>query len=236
MRACPQPNGGQAATDLRKTGDSGVPGSDEDMSMNLARSLRILLPALVAALALAHAGEAHAAGGRYRFDGGTAYQRSQVRGALAASSFKWNRVRATVTIYIEAGVMSHSTRGEIWLDADLLDSGRFAWATVQDEYAHQVDFFLLTPQMRATLQSALGAKAWCYENDAVQDHSDQGCERFTSMVPWAYWRSKDNAYEAGRVSSDGPGEIPGSARSPPSALDPTVSRVRRLWRCSQGPR
>jgi hypothetical protein len=162
--------------------------------MNLSRALRILLPCVVAALALAHTGTAEAAGGSYRFDGGTAYQRSQVRGALAASSFNWSRVRATITIHIQPGVTSHSTRGEIWLDADLLDSGRFGWATVQDEYAHQVDFFVLTPQMRAELQAALGAKAWCYEDGNALGHSEQGCERFTSMVPWAYWPSKDNAY------------------------------------------
>ncbi|MFY9578760.1 MAG: hypothetical protein WAQ33_05500 [Gaiellaceae bacterium] len=162
--------------------------------MNLLRALRIVLVSLVTALALAHAGTAQASGGTYRFDGGTAYQRSQVRGALEASSFNWSRVRAAITIHIRPGATTHSMRGEIWLDADLLDSGRFAWATVQDEYAHQIDFFLLTPQMRAELQAALGAKAWCYENAAVVDHSDQGCERFTSMVPWAYWQSKDNAY------------------------------------------
>jgi len=162
--------------------------------MNLLRALRIAFVSLVAALALAHTGAAQAAGGTYRLDGGTAYERSQVHAALAASSFNWNRVRAMITIHIRPGEMSHSTRGEIWLDADLLDSGRFGWATVQDEYAHQVDFFLLTPQMRAELQAALGATAWCYENASVVAHSDQGCERFTSMIPWAYWQSKDNAY------------------------------------------
>ena len=30
--------------------------------------------------------------------------------------------------------------GQIWLDASLLDSGRFSWGVVQHEYAHQVDF------------------------------------------------------------------------------------------------
>jgi hypothetical protein len=162
--------------------------------MILSRALRTTLVSIVATLALAHAGNAQASGGSYRFDGGTAYQRSQVRSALKASSFNWSRVHATIKIHIHRGAISHSTRGEIWLDADLLDSGRFGWATVQDEYAHQVDFFLLTPAMRAELQTALGAKVWCYENPADLGHSDQGCERFTSMVPWAYWQSKDNAY------------------------------------------
>ena len=159
------------------------------------RVLQTLLPAAVAALVFAHAGTAQAAGGSYRFDGGTANQRTQVREALKASSFNWNLVKAQITIHIQRGIDSHSVAGQIWLDADLLDSGRFSWATVQDEYSHQVDFFLFTPEIRAQLQAALGAKAWCYENGSVQAHGDQGCERFTSVLPWAYWQSPDNAYK-----------------------------------------
>jgi hypothetical protein len=159
------------------------------------RVLQILLPAAVAALVFAHAGTAQAAGGNYRFDGGNALERTQVREALKASSFNWNLVKAQITIHIQRGTTSHSVHGEIWLDADLLDSGRFSWATVQDEYSHQVDFFLFTPEIRAELQAALGAKAWCYENGSIQAHGDQGCERFTSMLPWAYWQSPDNTYK-----------------------------------------
>ena len=159
------------------------------------RVLQTLLPAAVAALVFAHAGTAQAAGGNYRFDGGTAVERAQVREALKASSFDWSLVKAQVTIHIQRGTVSHAVPGEIWLDADLLDSGRFSWATVQDEYSHQVDFFLFTPEIRAQLQAALGAKAWCYENGSIQAHGDQGCERFTSLLPWAYWQSPDNAYK-----------------------------------------
>jgi len=148
----------------------------------------------VAALVFAHAGTARAAGGNYRFDGGTAAQRAQVRQALKVSSFNWNLVRAQITIHIVRGEVSHSLPGEIWFDGDLLDSGQFSWATVQDEYAHQVDFFVLTPAMRAELQQALSAKAWCYEDLSIRAHGDQGCERFTSVLPWAYWQSKDNIY------------------------------------------
>lgn len=154
----------------------------------------LLLAAAVAALVLGHASTAHAAGGSYRFDGGTPAQRSQVRQALNASSFNWNLVKRQITIHIVRGQVSHSTPGEIWLDADLLNSGRFGWATVQDEFAHQVDFLLFTPAIRGQLQQALGAKAWCYENYSVTAHSDQGCERFSSVLAWAYWTSGDNAY------------------------------------------
>ena len=159
------------------------------------RVLQTLLPAAVAALVFAHAGTAQAAGGNYRFDGGSVVERTQVREALKASSFNWSLVKAQVTIHIQRGTVSHAVQGEIWLDADLLDSGRFSWATVQDEYSHQVDFFVFTPEIRAQLQAALGAKAWCYENGSVQAHGDQGCERFTSVLPWAYWQSPDNAYK-----------------------------------------
>jgi hypothetical protein len=158
------------------------------------RVLQTLLPAAVAALVFAHAGTAQAAGGNYRFDGGTGIERTQVREALKASSFNWNLVKTRVTIHIQRRTVSHSLPGEIWLDGDLLDSGRFSWATVQDEYSHQVDFFLFTPEIRARLAAALGAKAWCYENGSVQAHGDQGCERFSSVLPWAYWQSPDNAY------------------------------------------
>ena len=179
----------------------------------MSRVLRILLPAAVAALVFAHAGTARAAGGNYRFDGGTAAQRTQVREALKASSFNWNLVRAQITIHIVPGEDSHSTAGQIWLDADLLDSGQFGWATVQDEYAHQVDFFLFTPEIRAELQAALGAKAWCYENGAVQAHSDQGCERFTSVLPWAYWQSKDNTYRPTSKSDESAAMAPAKFRA-----------------------
>ncbi len=158
------------------------------------KALRLFIPIFIAALALGHVGAARASGGTYHFDGGSAYERSQVRQALAVSRFNWSIVPADITIHIARAVDTHSVKGNIYLDAGLLDAGQFSWGTVQDEFSHQVDFFLFTPSIRAQLQSALGAKAWCYENPAFQAHADQGCERFTSMVPWAYWQSKNNAY------------------------------------------
>jgi hypothetical protein len=182
------------------------------------RVLQTLLLAAVAALVFAHAGTAQAAGGNYRFDGGSASQRTQVREALKASSFNWSLVKAQITIHIQRGTSSHAVQGEIWLDADLLDSGRFSWATIQDEYSHQVDFFLFTPAIRAELQAALGAKAWCYENGSVQAHGDQGCERFTSVLPWAYWQSPDNAYKPTAKSDE-------SAAMPPTKFRALLSRL-----------
>ena len=67
-----------------------------------------------------------------------------MRAALTASSFNWSLVRVQITIHIARDIpSSQATPGQIWLDAGLLDSGEFAWAFVQHEYAHQLDFFLL---------------------------------------------------------------------------------------------
>jgi hypothetical protein len=154
---------------------------------------RLLLAAtLLVLLAPGNAGAA-ASGANVAFDGGSAREREQVRAALATSSFDWTLVPREVTVHIGRYGTSHSTPGHVWLDAALLRSGRFAWATVMDEFAHQVDYFLLDAPRRQILQQRLGAQAWCYEVPGL-GHSAHGCERFASMVAWAYWPSKENAY------------------------------------------
>lgn len=156
----------------------------------MARLLRLLLPALACALAFGSA--AHASGGSYVFDGGTPAEQAQVRAALDASAFDWSIVPQTITIHIGRGASSEAAPGEIWLDADLLDSGRFAWGVVQHEYAHEVDFLVLTTAQRAQLAAALGGSSWCDETLDLA-HSAYGCERFASTLAWAYWPSPDNA-------------------------------------------
>jgi hypothetical protein len=154
---------------------------------------RALLVSIVAALSLVLAPQALAAGGNYVFDGGTPAQQTQVRSALDASAFPWSVVPRQVTIHIARYEFSHARPGHIYLDADLLGGGRFAWATVQDEYAHQVDFFLFDAATRARLTGELGARDWCYGVSGL-DHDQYGCERFASTLVWAYWPSKHNAY------------------------------------------
>src|SRR5215210_8638702 len=134
-----------------------------------------------------------AGGGSYAFDGATPAERSTVRAALNASSFDWDVVPQQVTIHVGSIGTSHALPGHIWLDRGLLAAGRFAWATVMDEYAHQVDFLVLDPFHRSILQRRLGASAWCYETTGLS-HSAYGCERFSSMVAWAYWPSKESSY------------------------------------------
>jgi hypothetical protein len=160
---------------------------------------RLLLPFL-AALALAPS--ALAAGGTYVFDGGTRAEQGQVRAALNASSFDWSLVPGPVVIHIGAGEGPHAVAGQIWLDASLLDAGRFSWGVVQHEYAHQVDFALLTDGLRARLHPLLGGTTWW-----GAQHAQIDCERFADAVAWAYWPSRDNVMR------------------PPASFDPAAFRA-----------
>jgi hypothetical protein len=148
----------------------------------------ILLTTVVAATLVPPVGRA--IGGRYAFAGGTPRQQAEVTRALDASSFDWSRVPAHVTIHIGHVATSYATAGDIWLDVDLLDAGTLAWGVVQHEYAHQVDFFLLTAAARTLLLQDLGAKTWCPDNAVRRDLL--GCERFASALAWSYWPSADN--------------------------------------------
>lgn len=155
--------------------------------------LRRLLILALALTALAPPGSAVAGGGNYGFDGAAPAERSTVRAALNASAFNWSIVPEHVTIHVGRYGVSHSAPGDIWLDRGLLRAGRFSWATVMDEYAHQIDYHVLDEPSRAVLQAKLGTNAWCYELAGLS-HGANGCERFASMVAWAYWPSKENSY------------------------------------------
>lgn len=161
---------------------------------------RMLLRALLVTLATLSigVGSAAAKGGHYLFDGGTLQQRAQVIAALEASTFPWGIVPQQIVINIAPGLPSAATPGRISLDADLLDSGSFAWGVIQHEYAHQVDFFLLDAAQRAILLTKLGGRDWCYSTPRL-DHADYGCERFASILAWVYWPSPENA-----LRPDGP--------------------------------
>jgi hypothetical protein len=158
--------------------------------------LRRLIPLVSAVAALAFPALAHASGGNYVFDGGTPAEQAQVRKALEASSFDWSLVPAQITIHIQHGATSEAVPGEIWLDADLLDAGRFAWGVVQHEYAHQVDFFLLDDAKRAQLSRVLGGVAWwngpALAPNGTLRHTQLTSERFASTVAWAFWPRSAN--------------------------------------------
>jgi len=133
------------------------------------------------ALAL-HAPAAAAFDGSYTIDGGTADERAQVHLALRASQFDWGILPPVAVRIVRGGVVSHAVPGEIVLDADLLDAGRFSWGVVQHEFAHEVDFLLLDPEDRARLAALLGGGSWW----------SGGCEQFASTLAWAYWPTEDN--------------------------------------------
>jgi hypothetical protein len=190
----------------------------------LFRTLRAALITLLVFGTLA--GTAHAAGGNYVFDGGTQRQQAEVRAALRASTFDWSVVPTQVTVHITNNISySRATPGHIYLDGRLLDSGRFAWAVVQDEYAHQVDFALFDDAIRAQLGGALGSSAWCHADVAGLAHSSYGCERFASTLVWSFWQSPHNAYKPESKSDEAAAMAPAKFR----ALMADVLRVSPKW-------
>ncbi len=121
---------------------------------------RLLLQVPLAVAALGVAPAALASGGHYVFDGGSRAEQAQVTAALGASTFPWDVVPDPVVVHIAAGVRSRALPNEIWLDANLLDAGRFSWGVVQHEYGHEVDFAVLTDATRARLHDLLHGTAW----------------------------------------------------------------------------
>jgi hypothetical protein len=179
--------------------------------------MRRLLLLFSTLLALAVPGPAAARGGDYGFEGGTQAQQTQVRRALDASTFDWGVIPAHVTVHIGQYGVSHTRPGHVYLDAGLLDAGRFAWATVQDEFAHQVDFLRFDDATRAQLTSALGARDWCYGVQGLA-HGEYGCERFASTLVWAFWPSKHNAYRPANPNDESAAMAPARFRALVSGL------------------
>jgi len=177
---------------------------------------RLLIQLCVAATMLAIAPAAFASGGNYVFDGGSQPQQAQVTAALNASSFPWSIVPGPVVIHIQRGVASSAAPNQIWLDANLLDAGRFAWGVVQHEYAHQVDFALLDSGTRAQLHTILGGTAW----SGPEGHSALDCERFADLVSWAYWGSADNVMKPLSAQDEGGQVTPTAFRAALAAILP----------------
>lgn len=171
---------------------------------------RLLLLTLAAALALP--ASAGARGGDYGFRGGTPQQQRQVRAALDASAFDWGVVRERITIHIGPGLRTSALPGHVWLDAHLVDSGRFGWASIQDEYAHQVHFLRFDSTEHRLLTTALGARDWCYADGSLR-HADYGCERFASTLVWSFWPSKHNAYRPTSARDESAAMAPGRFRA-----------------------
>jgi hypothetical protein len=158
------------------------------------------------------------------FDGGTSAQHATVRAALAASSFPWEVVPRRVVIHVRPGVLPNASPGEIWLDGHLLDAGRFSWAVVQHEFAHQVDFFLLDDAKRASIAAQLGGNGWwaarglALAPNGTVAHGDLTAERFASTLTWAYWPSRANVLRPESPDDE-------SAALPPAAFRSLVASV-----------
>ena len=170
-------------------------------------------------LSLAIAPGAFAKGGNYVFDGGTRAEQAQVKAALDVSSFDFGVVPGRVTIHVGRGVDSHAAPGQIWLDADLLDSGRFSWGVVQHEYGHQVDFALLDDAKRARLAAVLGGSAWF----GGEGHAGLTSERFADLVSWAYWTSPDNVMRPASAADEGGQVSPAAFRAALADLLPATA-------------
>jgi hypothetical protein len=148
----------------------------------------------------------------YTFDGGTKKERETVVAALDASSFDWNLLPGPITIHIVDNEPSRSIPHEIWLDANLLDSGEFAWGVVQHEYAHQVDYLLLDDAERAVLLHALGGRDWCYSVPGLA-HDQYGCERFASTLAWSFWPSRANSMRPTHLGDESAAMAPAKFRA-----------------------
>jgi hypothetical protein len=175
------------------------------------RALLTVFVLLAAAIVLPVTAEA--SGGRYVFAGGTPRQQATVTQALDASSFNWSVVPGTMTIRIARGLASEAVPGEIRLDADLLDSGTFSWGVVQHEYAHQVDFFLLSNDARSTLLTQLGATTWWPPAGTTLPHAAIGGERFASTLAWAYWTSPANVMRPASTRDEAGSMAPAAFRA-----------------------
>jgi hypothetical protein len=153
---------------------------------------------------------AAARGGHYAFDGGTDYEQAQVAAALDASTF--NLVPQTITVHIGPTYDDQALPGEVWLNSFRLDVGEGNWGTVQHEFAHQVDFYVLTDAQRETLRQFFGVAKWypATVDEEHADHADLGAERFATMVSWAYWQAQAN--------NESPIWAPGEASADPAAF------------------
>lgn len=186
------------------------------------RRLILALTAFAAMLAIGAycTTSAKAASLSYSVEGGTAAQRAQLPAALGASSFDWSVIPAPIRVHLVPGVEPHSSPGHVWLDPRLLGTGRFAWATIQDEFAHQIDFYRLDDDARAQLNALLGSNVWCHAERDDLPHSAYGCERFTAVLVWAYWQAPDNAYRPTARTDE-------SAAAPPARFRQVLDELLR---------
>ncbi len=176
-------------------------------------SFRLPAALLVAtALVLPLSQGAAASGGNYAISGGTAAEQATVRAALDASSFDWSLL-PRIQVTIQPGAGDSATSGSVALDPQVLDMGTFSWAIVQHEFAHQIDFYLLNNAERAQLAQAIGGVEW-FPSGGALPHAAYTCERFASLVAWAYWPSVENSLRPSSPADEAGGMAPAAFRAP----------------------
>jgi hypothetical protein len=143
--------------------------------------------------------------------GGTPAEQATVHAALNASSFNWSLV-PQIQVTIQPGAGDSATSGSVALDPQVLDMGTFSWAIVQHEFAHQIDFYLLTDAERSQLAQAIGGTQW-FPSGGALPHSAYSCERFASLVAWAYWPSVENSLRPHSPADEAGGIAPGAFRT-----------------------
>ena len=174
---------------------------------------------LIAAAFLAVPSTGLAYGGKVQFVGGTPREQRQVTAALQVSTFDWDVLPAVVNVHIVPGANSHALPGDVYLDADLLDAGTFAWGVVQHEFAHEFDFFFLRASDHTTLLPQLGGVAW-FANGAVGEapdgglaHQQLGAERFASTFAWSFWQSSSNTMKPRSKNDESAAMAPAAFRA-----------------------
>jgi hypothetical protein len=167
---------------------------------------------LITAAFLAFPAATSGAAGGFTFAGGTREERETVAAALGASSFDWTLLPGPITVHIVRGEPSRSLPHEVWLDADLLVAGEFAWGVVQHEFAHQIDYLLVDDAERALLLQELGGQDWCYRVPGLA-HGQYGCERFASTFAWSFWPSRQNSMRPTRRGDESAAMAPARFRA-----------------------
>jgi hypothetical protein len=135
---------------------STAPSRDSPRHPKLAACRHLIL--LAALFVLLVPAKADAAGGSYRFSGGSESARATMRNALEGSAFDWSLVPEPVTIEIVNRGCAGARSGVIVLDERLLESrpyGRaYTWGVVQHEYAHQLWWLALDDAQRSSLRES----------------------------------------------------------------------------------
>jgi len=84
---------------------------------------------------------------------------------------------------------------------------------VQHEYAHQVDFFLLSDVQRGSLAAGIGGSSWWAPGVGITQHGNLSSERFASTLAWSYWQSSKNSMKPRSKTDESAAMAPAAFKS-----------------------